>query len=138
MYGVYDTVCICPDQPKSSKYTGSIGGDLQLVRCFAVSLHNAIPMIRGLLQTTRETPPPFACLAPVFYTRRYGNQRLWGAVGFGVASLIGGILCDAAGGSYETDMLFFVVVMVVALVASTGVLVGQIDELPDGKEETSR
>lgn len=51
-------------------------------------------------------------------------QRLWGAVGFGVASLISGYLCDAAGGSYEGVMLFFVAVMAVALMASRGVPVG--------------
>ena len=70
----------------------------------------------------------------LFPTPRYGIQRLWGAVGFGVASLISGYLCDAAGGSYEGVMSFFVAVMVVALVASTGVPVGQHDGRPQGGE----
>lgn len=65
-------------------------------------------------------------------------QRLWGAVGFGFASLIGGYLCDAAGGSYDTAMLFFVAVMVVALATSTGVRVGRSDGPQDGREGESR
>lgn len=65
----------------------------------------------------------------------YGIQRLWGAVGFGVASLISGVLCDAAGGSYEGVMIFFMSVMIVALVASTGVSVGQhAEKLQDDEE----
>lgn len=65
-------------------------------------------------------------------------QRLWGAVGFGVASLISGYLCDAAGGSYEGDMLVFVTVMAVALMASTGVAVGRSDAPQKCKEDGSR
>ncbi|CAM9175600.1 unnamed protein product [Laminaria digitata] len=65
----------------------------------------------------------------------YGIQRLWGAVGFGVASLISGYLCDAAGGTYEGVMSFFVAVMIAALAASKGVPVGRRDDGPqDGKE----
>lgn len=62
---------------------------------------------------------------PTFFNPRFGIQRLWGAVGFGVASLISGYLCDATGGNYENVMLFFVAVMAVALVASRGVPVGR-------------
>eukprot|EP00904_Undaria_pinnatifida_P002326 jgi/Undpi1/12094/HiC_scaffold_4.g01792.m1 len=65
----------------------------------------------------------------------YGVQRLWGAFGFGVASFISGYLCDAAGGGYEGVMLFFVAVMAIGLMASTGVPVGRNDDLPDVDED---
>lgn len=72
--------------------------------------------------------------APLFFPR-YGVQRLWGAFGFGVASFISGYLCDAAGGGYGGVMLFFVVLMAIGLIASTGVPVGRNDERPDGNED---
>ena len=52
---------------------------------------------------------------------RFGAQRLWGAVGFGLASLIGGILCESDDGDYESVMVLFVAVMIGAMVASTGI-----------------
>lgn len=85
-----------------------------------------------------ENRHPVPCPSHAWFHTRYGNQRLWGAVGFGVVSLIGGYLCDAADGSYDTVTLFFVAVMVVALVASTGVPAGRSDEVPGGKEKPSR
>ena len=57
--------------------------------------------------------------------QRYGSQRLWGAVGFGIASLVAGYVCDLYGGRYYGVMLVFVACILVALVASTGVPVGQ-------------
>ncbi|CAM9669265.1 unnamed protein product [Pylaiella littoralis] len=63
----------------------------------------------------------------------YGALRLWGAIGFGIASLIGGYVCDAYGGSYRGVMVVFVTNVVLALVASTGVPVGRRkdDEYPE-------
>ncbi len=59
------------------------------------------------------------------FENRFGILRLWGAVGFGVASLIGGYVCDAYGGSYVGVMAVFVGNVLVALLASTGVPIGQ-------------
>eukprot|EP00903_Cladosiphon_okamuranus_P013285 g12384.t2 len=58
---------------------------------------------------------------------KFGFQRLWGAVGFGVASLVAGYVSDLNGGSYAGVMLVFVVNNLVALVASTGVPIGHVN-----------
>ncbi|CAM9324048.1 unnamed protein product [Ectocarpus sp. 4 AP-2014] len=55
----------------------------------------------------------------------YGNLRLWGAIGFGIASLIGGYVCDSYGGSYTGVMIVFVANVAVAMAASTGVPIGR-------------
>ncbi|CAB1096853.1 unnamed protein product [Ectocarpus sp. CCAP 1310/34] len=57
----------------------------------------------------------------------FGSQRLWGAVGFGTASLVAGYVCDLYGGSFSGVMLVFVGNVLVALMASTGVPIGQVN-----------
>ncbi|CAN0436304.1 unnamed protein product, partial [Hapterophycus canaliculatus] len=49
--------------------------------------------------------------------------RLWGAVGFGIASLLAGYVSDSHGGSYTGVMVVFLANVLVALAASTGVRV---------------
>lgn len=83
----------------------------------------------------RNNIPTFSVVCLSLLWPRYGVQRLWGAFGFGVASFISGYLCDAAGGGYEGVMLFFVAVMAIGLMASTGVPVGRNDDLPDVDED---
>lgn len=58
---------------------------------------------------------------------RFGSQRLWGAVGFGIASLVAGYVSDLYGGSFSGVMLVFMGNVLLALVASTGVPVGQVN-----------
>lgn len=61
-------------------------------------------------------------------------QRLWGAVGFGIASLISGYVCDSTGGGYGGVMLVFVGSLAVTMVASTGVPIGADGSSDAGKE----
>eukprot|EP00903_Cladosiphon_okamuranus_P010272 g9726.t1 len=61
----------------------------------------------------------------------FGSLRLWGAVGFGIASLVAGFMSDLNGGSYAGVMLVFVVNQLVALTASTGVPVGHVNNASD-------
>lgn len=70
-----------------------------------------------------------------FPQQRYGSQRLWGAIGFGVASLAAGYVCDLYGGSYSGVMLVFVGNVLVALAASTGVPVGQVNSNDQGDDQ---
>lgn len=56
---------------------------------------------------------------------RFGTQRLWGAVGYAVTSLIGGILCSSRGGSFGAVMVVFVAAMLGTMAASTGIAVGR-------------
>lgn len=78
-------------------------------------------------KVTPPPPPPYPPPAPDMSPchKRYGNLRLWGAVGFGIASLIGGYVCDSYGGSYTGVMIVFVANVAVALAASTGVPIGR-------------
>lgn len=77
-------------------------------------------------------PPPlgvwFANL-PFFQTGfpvlRFGAQRLWGAIGYAVASFIGGYISSSDGGSYGGVMVMFVVVTLGTLAASAGISVGK-------------
>lgn len=68
--------------------------------------------------------PCFATPGPYFPDYRYGKQRMWGALGFGVASLVGGFVYDAGSGGYGGVMVVFVTVTVVAFIAATGVPIG--------------
>ncbi|CAM9257154.1 unnamed protein product, partial [Phaeothamnion confervicola] len=54
-----------------------------------------------------------ACMAAATAEHSYGDQRLWGAIGFGVMTFLGGGLADAEGGYSGVFMLF------AALVACT-------------------
>lgn len=56
---------------------------------------------------------------------RYGTQRLWGAIGFGVATFIGGSVSDAAGGGFGAVMAVFVGMMTISAVVSAGFAVGR-------------
>ena len=51
---------------------------------------------------------------------------MWGAVGFGLASLIAGFVYDAGSGGYGGVMVVFVTVTVAALVTAAGVTVGSV------------
>lgn len=51
--------------------------------------------------------------------------RLWGAVGYGIASLLGGYVSDSYGGSYTVVMVIFGANILLALGASTNVRVGR-------------
>ena len=97
---------------------------LEVGRQRSEKLHHA-PLLHTPL-SVRSPPPP-----------RFGSQRLWGAVGFGIASLLAGYVCDLYGGSYSGVMLVFVGNVLVALVASTGVPVGQVNN-GDQDEGASR
>ncbi|CAN0051041.1 unnamed protein product, partial [Ectocarpus sp. 12 AP-2014] len=57
----------------------------------------------------------------------FGSQRLWGAVGFGIASLVAGYVSDLYGGNFSGVMLVFVGNVLVALMATTGVPIGQVN-----------
>ena len=97
---------------------------LEVGRQRSEKLHPA-PLLHTPL-SVRSPPPP-----------RFGSQRSWGAVGFGIASLLAGYVCDLYGGSYSGVMLVFVGNVLVALVASTGVPVGQVNN-GDQDEGASR
>lgn len=47
----------------------------------------------------------------------YGNQRLWGAIGFGLASLLGGYVSDASDGRFWGTILVFGGLMVATFAA---------------------
>lgn len=55
---------------------------------------------------------------------------MWGAAGYGTATLISGFVYDHTGGGYESVVVVFVVALVVALVAALGVPVGTNGEPP--------
>ena len=57
-------------------------------------------------------------------TQRFGAQRLWGAVGFGVTAVVAGILYDADDGGCNGVMFLFVAAMLGAMMASTGISLG--------------
>lgn len=50
---------------------------------------------------------------------------MWGALGVGVASFMGGYVYDAGGGSYTNMMVAFVTVTMVACVTATRVPIGK-------------
>lgn len=56
---------------------------------------------------------------------RYGSQRLWGAVGFGVASLLGGYVSDVSSGSFSGAILLFLGFMVITFATSTTLFSGR-------------
>lgn len=62
---------------------------------------------------------------------------MWGAVGYGFAVLVSGIVYDNAGGGYGSVVVVFVVALALALVAALGVPVGASRDKPtaDGMEE---
>lgn len=60
-----------------------------------------------------------------FLYDRYGRQRMWGALGYGLASLISGAVYDAGSGGYRNVMAVFVVVTLISLGASTRVPIGK-------------
>ncbi|CAM9774867.1 unnamed protein product, partial [Ectocarpus sp. 12 AP-2014] len=68
----------------------------------------------------------------------FGSQRLWGAVGFGIASLVAGYVSDLYGGNFSGVMLVFVGNVLVALMASTGVPIGQVNNDNDQDVEGAR
>ena len=74
-----------------------------------------------MLRQIRSLDDPSAS----FLDNRYGKRRMWGALGFGVASLTSGFICDASGGGYGGVMVQFVIVTTVALVTATGVSIGK-------------
>lgn len=71
------------------------------------------------------TPPPPARLALPSIHDRYGVQRLWGAAGFGLASIAGGYVTDASGGSYLGMVILYVAFMIMTLITSSGLWMGR-------------
>ncbi|CAM9838261.1 unnamed protein product [Scytosiphon promiscuus] len=67
----------------------------------------------------------------------YGMLRLWGAVGYGIASLLGGYVSDSYGGSYTYVMVIFVANILLALGASTNVRVGREEIVKSTSTSTS-
>lgn len=55
---------------------------------------------------------------------------MWGAAGFGTATLIGGIVYDHTADGYGGVVVVFVAALSLALVAALGVQVGASDEIP--------
>lgn len=58
-------------------------------------------------------------------------------MGFGIAALVAGYVCDLYGGSYYGVMMVFVGNILVALAASTGVPVGQVNRNIQDEEGAS-
>lgn len=65
----------------------------------------------------------------------YGSQRIWGAVGYGFAVLLSGIVYDITGGGYGSVVVVVVVALALALVAAVGVPVGAADKPIGGEME---
>lgn len=60
---------------------------------------------------------------------------MWGAVGHGVASLIGGFAYDSAGGNYVGVMIAFVAASAGTLAASTMISIGRTSEVSGGQAQ---
>eukprot|EP00903_Cladosiphon_okamuranus_P011518 g10845.t1 len=63
----------------------------------------------------------------------YGSQRMWGAVGYGFAVLLSGVVYDITGAGYGSVVVVFFVALVLALAAAVGGPVGTADEPARGK-----
>lgn len=60
---------------------------------------------------------------------------MWGAVGYGIAVLISGIVYDNTGGGYGSVVIVFVVALALALVAALRVPIGATDKPAGGDME---
>ena len=63
--------------------------------------------------------------------QRYGKIRLWGAVGFGICSLLGGMLIEAAGGSAPFRLMLMCSVAT-GLIAAVSISVVSVEGLRKG------
>lgn len=59
---------------------------------------------------------------------------MWGAAGFGTATIISGIVYDNIAGGYESIVVVFFVASLLALVAALGVPVGTSGEPSNGQK----
>lgn len=92
-------------------------------------LYHVTTLLRGFRGTSHHT------LVFTLLQQRYGTLRLWGAVGFGIASFISGYVSDSSGGRYEGVMAIFVVALVLTFAASTRVSFGGDAKKSGGQQE---
>ncbi|CAM9812625.1 unnamed protein product [Ectocarpus sp. 8 AP-2014] len=76
-----------------------------------------------------------AAVRNAFGSGGYGTQRSWGAAGYGLSTLISGIVYGIARGSYDGVVSVYVSVLAMALVAALGVPVGPTAEPAGGQED---
>lgn len=78
----------------------------------------------------------FATPRPYFLDCRYGKRRTWGALGYGLASVVGGVVHDAGNGGYGGVMIVFVTSTLVAL--ATTLPIGTTTEAAGCQESTGQ